>query len=118
MGYLLFSYDTVEIRIITNATCRWHVAATSANTGGFIYSRQSRECKRISSGSPLEEPQTNLLLRYPAEAAPVTAGLLLADRCHSLRSLLPPLAALPSLPSGSPLEELQTNLLLDFRICR
>ena len=37
-------------------------------------------------------------LRYPAAATPDKAGLRLADRCHSLRSLYPPLAALPSLP--------------------
>ena len=40
------------------------------------------------------------LLRCPAEAALVEASLLLADRCHSLRSLLPPPAALPSLPTS------------------
>ena len=39
-----------------------------------------------------------VLLRCPAKASPVEAGLLSADRCHSLRSLLPPPAALPSLP--------------------
>ena len=27
------------------ATCRWHVAATSANTGGFLYFRLRRKCK-------------------------------------------------------------------------
>jgi len=37
-------------------------------------------------------------LRCPAETSPDEAGLFLADRCHSLRSLLPPQAALPSLP--------------------
>ena len=38
------------------------------------------------------------LLRCPAAASPVEAGLRLADRGHSLRSLSPPPAALPSLP--------------------
>ena len=38
------------------------------------------------------------LLRCPADAASDKADLHLADRCHSLRSLLPPQAALPSLP--------------------
>ena len=41
---------------------------------------------------------SGLLLRCPAAAAPDKAGLRLADRCHSLRSLYPPPAALPSLP--------------------
>ena len=39
-----------------------------------------------------------VLLRCPATAAHDKACLLFADRCHSLRSLLPPQAALPSLP--------------------
>ena len=42
--------------------------------------------------------RTKLLLRCPAAVTPDKAGLLPADRCHSLRSLLPPPAALPSLP--------------------
>ena len=41
---------------------------------------------------------TGVLLRYPASSLPRTAALS-ADRGHSLRSLLPPPAALPSLPS-------------------
>ena len=41
---------------------------------------------------------TCFLLRCPAKTAPNEAGLFSADRCHSLGSLLPPLAALPSLP--------------------
>ena len=48
------------------------------------------------------------LLRCPAEATPGEAGLLLADRCHSLRSLLPPPAALPSLPQRATLVGLIT----------
>ena len=42
-----------------------------------------------------------VLLRCPATAAHDEACLLFADRCHSLRSLLPPQAALPSLPNVS-----------------
>ncbi len=38
------------------------------------------------------------LLRCPAETSPVEAGSFLADRGHSLTSLLPPPAALGSLP--------------------
>ena len=52
--------------------------------------------------------RTYALLRCPAGAASVEAVLRLADRCHSLGSLLPPPAALPSLPSGNP--EVAPNL--------
>ena len=38
------------------------------------------------------------LLRCPAETSPVKAGSPLADRCHSLPFLFPPLAAVGSLP--------------------
>ena len=43
-----------------------------------------------------------LLLRCPANVLGVGAPSSLADRCHSLRSLLPPPAALPSLPIAGP----------------
>lgn len=50
--------------------------------------------------APWESPTGNLsvLLRCPAEISPDKAGSFLADRCHSLTSLLPPPAALGSLP--------------------
>ena len=38
------------------------------------------------------------LLRCPAETSPIKAGAFLTDRCHSLPSLPPPLAAVESLP--------------------
>ena len=38
------------------------------------------------------------LLRCPVAASPVKAGLRLTDRCHSLPSFSPPLAAVGSLP--------------------
>ena len=44
----------------------------------------------------LESP--GVLLRCPANVLGAKAPSSLADRCHSLRSLLPPPAALPSLP--------------------
>ena len=34
---------------ILYATVRWTVAATSANTGGYIYFRQRRKCKQVPS---------------------------------------------------------------------
>ena len=37
-------------------------------------------------------------MRCPAKTSPDEAGSFSADRCHSLRSLLPPPVALPSLP--------------------
>ena len=50
------------------------------------------------------------LLRCPAEAAPGEAGLLLADRCHSLAFLLPPPAAVGSLPQRATLVGLITRV--------
>ena len=41
-----------------------------------------------------------LLLRCPTVASSDKADSHLVDRCHSLRSLLPPPAALPSLPTS------------------
>ena len=41
-----------------------------------------------------------VLLRCPANVLGDSAPSSLADRCHSLRSLDPPPAALPSLPTG------------------
>ncbi len=43
---------------------------------------------------------TPVLLRCPANVLGNSKPSSLADRCHSLRSLYPPPAALPSLPSG------------------
>ena len=34
-----FCFCLGETRIIQNAICRWHIAATSANTGGYRYLR-------------------------------------------------------------------------------
>ena len=33
------------------AACRWHVAATSSKTGGYLYFLQRRKCKRFPYGS-------------------------------------------------------------------
>ena len=52
-----------------------------------------------------------VLLRCPAAAAPGEAGLHLADRCHSLGSLLPPPAALPSFPGIEPVRILRPGIL-------
>ena len=48
--------------------------------------------------SLLEKTWLLLLLRCPAETSPDEAGLFPADRCYSLTSLPPPLAAVGSLP--------------------
>ncbi len=40
--------------------CRWHIAATSANTGGYLYLRLRCKCKRVS---PLGPKVQNPLLR-------------------------------------------------------
>ena len=40
-----FSFWWLRTRTHSSATCRWHVAATSANTGGFLYFRLRRKCK-------------------------------------------------------------------------
>ena len=51
---------------------------------------------------PVSGTGAGILLRYPAKTSPDKAGLFSADRCHSLGSLLPPPAALPSFPGISP----------------
>ncbi len=83
------------------------------NPGSFFYVLCRRRCphrpvlslrgaKRRGNlpkqGSMGTGGSTCFLLRCPAGASSDEADLLLADRCHSLRSLFPPLAALPSLP--------------------
>ena len=65
-GYPLFSCPRDSKTI--NATPRWGVAATSANTGGYY-----NFCLQAKM-------QTNTRLRCPAAAAPDKAGLHLADR--------------------------------------
>ena len=42
------------IRTHLNATPRWGVAATSANTGGYLYFRQRRKCISNPSSSAKE----------------------------------------------------------------
>ena len=52
----------------SNATVRWTVAATSANTGGYNYFLQSKKCKRISSGSPKRGIPIRVSLFFAAAA--------------------------------------------------
>ena len=43
--FFVCGYRGLEDQI---ATCQWHVAATSANTGGFLYFCPWQKCKRVS----------------------------------------------------------------------
>ena len=67
-------------------------------TGAVVNDRLCGQCPRTIRARCIACRYFPVLLRCPAKASPVEAGLLSADRCHSLRSLLPPPAALPSLP--------------------
>ena len=60
------------------------------------------------------------LLRYPADAASDKADLHLADHCHSLASLLPPPAAVGSLPlpNGGPISPDSVNNMLKRVLAR
>ena len=88
----------VKISLTNRVPVRWTVAATSANTGGYNYFCLRQKCKRISSGSRFG---TNRPVAVPEKIFGLTLFLDFFDRCHSLPSLLPPPAAVGSLPSRS-----------------
>jgi len=53
----------------SNATVRWTVAATSANTGGYNYFCRRQKCKRASSPVP--------------HSAAINGQSMIKARCHS-----------------------------------
>ena len=67
--------------------------AEKRGRGGFHIRPKNMSIRRLPGCE-----RGKILLRYPVSASPVKTGLRLTDRCHSLRSLFPPQAALPSLP--------------------
>ena len=72
------------------ATCRWHVAATSSKTGGFLYFRQRRKCKRVSPlGS--KPPVLPYLKRIPAGQQPQYNRRIFQEKV-----VVPSLVRLPS----------------------
>ena len=76
------------------ATCRWHVAATSSKTGGFLYFRQRRKCKRVS---PLRPPPPVLpyLKRIP-DYLPAGQQPQYNRRIFQEKFVVPSLVRLPS----------------------
>ena len=70
------------------AICQWHIAATSSKTGCYLNFCPSHARAKMQT-SPVAVPCVRLAHG---------GASLHTDRCHSLRSLHLPPAALPSLP--------------------
>ena len=67
--------------------------STNSTTSAYSYFKKGYGCAAGTMCLPVAVPGVRLADR---------AAALHTDRCHSLRSLLPPPAALPSLPGLSP----------------
>ena len=81
------------------ATLQAHATAGSCRDGTFLFRQESTQRMRHRGCFELIAPaiKATCLLRCPANVLGITPSSL-SDRGHSLRSLLPPLAAFPSLP--------------------